>query len=207
MVSKALVTLSGEGEFHLVEKKSEFIGYAAPVKNEAEALAFIEKIKQKHKDARHNVSAYVCGSAMHQSDDGEPQGTGGVPVLDVIKKNGIDNTVIVVTRYFGGILLGAGGLVRAYSRAAAGAVEQAGIVTYDRFTECCYRCAYGDYDKLTYETNKYTVINDGVEYSEEVNVKIAVLSAESDRLIKHISEITGGKVTVTPTGERFDKKQ
>ena len=86
----SLVTLGGEGEFHLIEKKSEFIGYAAPVKNEAEALSFIDKIKSRHKDARHNVSAYVCGSVMHQSDDGEPQGTGGVPVLDVIKKNGID---------------------------------------------------------------------------------------------------------------------
>ena len=201
----SLVTLGGEGEFHLIEKKSEFIGYAAPVKNEAEALSFIDKIKSRHKDARHNVSAYVCGSVMHQSDDGEPQGTGGVPVLDVIKKNGIDNVVIVVTRYFGGILLGAGGLVRAYSRAAAGAVEQAGIVSYDKYSECVVECSYGDYDRLMYESGKFTVINDGVEYGEGVKIKLAVISGETERYAKYISEITGGKVKVQITGERFDK--
>lgn len=114
MATEALTTLGKRGTFEFTEKKSVFIGYAAPVSSEAEALAFVAEIKAKHSDARHNVSAYVVGGACHASDDGEPQGTGGVPVLDVIRKSGIDNAAVVVTRYFGGILLGAGGLVRAY---------------------------------------------------------------------------------------------
>ena len=110
MATEALTTLGKRGTFEFTEKKSVFIGYAAPVSSEAEALAFVAEIKAKHSDARHNVSAYVVGGACHASDDGEPQGTGGVPVLDVIRKSGIDNAAVVVTRYFGGILLGAGGL-------------------------------------------------------------------------------------------------
>lgn len=207
MPDLALITLSGKGEFHLIEKKSEFIGYASPVSSETEALAFVSEIKKKHSDARHNVSAYICGSTAHASDDGEPQGTGGVPVLDVIRKNGLDGAVIVVTRYFGGILLGAGGLVRAYSGAAAGAVENAGITRYEKFIECRFSCAYGDYERLLYETGKFTTIADGVEFGENVTVRCAVISGECDFFSKRISEMTGGKVTVTVTGERFDTKK
>ena len=130
MATEALTTLGKRGTFEFTEKKSVFIGYAAPVSSESEALAFVAEIKAKHSDARHNVSAYVVGGACHASDDGEPQGTGGVPVLDVIRKSGIDNAAVVVTRYFGGILLGAGGLVRAYSKAAAGGVAEAGGVSH-----------------------------------------------------------------------------
>ena len=112
----------------------------------------------------------------------------------------------MVTRYFGGILLGAGGLVRAYSRAAAGAVERAGIVSYDKYIECAFECSYGDYDRLMYECGKFTLINDGVEYGEGVKVRIAVIAGEAERFARYMSEITGGKVTVRTTGERFDKK-
>ena len=125
------VTLLKSGSATLVEKKSEFIGYACPVKDEDEAIEFVKSIKKKHSDARHNVYAYMIGQNIARySDDGEPQGTGGIPVLDVIRKSGFTDAVIVVTRYFGGILLGAGGLVRAYSAAAKMAVDDAGIVTY-----------------------------------------------------------------------------
>ena len=124
------VTIGKEGSATLVEKKSEFIGYAAHVENESEALDFIAKIKHRHSDARHNVYAYVLkkNNIMRYSDDGEPQGTAGMPVLDVIRKTGFTDAVIVVTRYFGGILLGTGGLVRAYSASAKLAVEDAGIL-------------------------------------------------------------------------------
>ena len=148
MATEALTTLGKRGTFEFTEKKSVFIGYAAPVSSEAEALAFVAEIKAKHSDARHNVSAYVVGGACHASDDGEPQGTGGVPVLDVIRKSGIDNAAVVVTRYFGGILLGAGGLVRAYTRAAKEACEQAGIVRYEGYTQISFSCDYGLYDKI-----------------------------------------------------------
>lgn len=207
MASRSLTTLSGYGEYSFTEKKSEFIGYASPVADEAEALAFIAKIKANNPDARHNVSAYVCGSAMHSSDDGEPQGTGGAPVLDVIRKNGVDNAVIVVTRYFGGILLGAGGLVRAYSHAAAGAVENAGITTYDKFAECRFSCGYGDYEKLLYEIGKFNTITDGTDFGEGVTVRFAVLHSDAETLFARLKEMTGGKVTVSVTGERFDAKR
>jgi uncharacterized YigZ family protein len=123
-------TLAKDGTATLVEKRSEFIGYAKPVNNEDEAAAFVMSIKKKHADARHNVFAYVLrgGALKRYSDDGEPQGSAGMPVLDVICKNGLDGAAVVVTRYFGGILLGTGGLVRAYSSAASAAIADAGII-------------------------------------------------------------------------------
>ena len=112
------ITVKNSGEDEFVEKRSRFIGYCKPVKTQDEAVSFINEIRSKHWDATHNVYAYVLsdGQIMRYSDDGEPQGTAGVPVLDVIKKMGIVDVVVVVTRYFGGIMLGAGGLVRAYSK-------------------------------------------------------------------------------------------
>ena len=117
---KLYVTLGGEGTATIEEKRSEFIGYAAHVQDETEAQSFVRRIKAKHHDARHNVYAYVLGDTVQRySDDGEPQGTAGIPVLDVIRKSGVTDACIVVTRYFGGILLGAGGLVRGGGKGGA----------------------------------------------------------------------------------------
>ena len=134
------------------------------------------------------------------------QAAGGVPVLDVIRKSGVDNAAVVVTRYFGGILLGAGGLVRAYSKAAAGAVADAGIVTFDLFSECEIVCLYSDYDKLLYELGKYTAMIDGTEFLSGITVKFAILASEEELFSGRIREMTGGKCTVLHTGERFDAK-
>lgn len=124
-------TLRAPASDEFTEKRSRFIGYAQPVSTQVEAAAFIERIKKQHHDATHNVFAYLLreGQLERYSDDGEPQGTAGIPVLDVLRKQGVTNCAVVVTRYFGGILLGAGGLVRAYSHAAAIALGKAGIVT------------------------------------------------------------------------------
>ena len=125
-------TVGKSGEAELVIEKSQFIGYAAPAATEEEALEFIQAIKKKHRDATHNVPAYVIGEnndIQRFSDDGEPSGTAGVPMLEVLKKEDLRDTVLVVTRYFGGIKLGTGGLVRAYTKAAKLALEAAGIVT------------------------------------------------------------------------------
>lgn len=126
------------------EKRSRFIGYAAPVQTEEEAVRFISDIRAKHWDAKHNVYAYSlrAGQQKRYSDDGEPKGTAGVPVLDVLQKGEVVDAVLVVTRYFGGVLLGTGGLVRAYSHAAALAVAAAGIVTVRRCAVCELRCDY-----------------------------------------------------------------
>ena len=135
-------SLGKEASATYIEKKSEFIGYAAPVSTEEEAIAFIEKIRKKHADARHNVYAYLLrNGTTRYSDAGEPQGTAGIPTLEVIRKGGFCDAVIVVTRYFGGILLGAGGLVRAYTAAAKLACEAAGIVTYTERTAFTLDCS------------------------------------------------------------------
>ncbi len=129
---KTYRTVEQLGQDEVVIEKSTFIGYARPVENEEEALAFIQEIKKKHRDATHNVPAYVLGEhneVQRCNDDGEPSGTAGVPVLEVLKKENVRNVAIVVTRYFGGIKLGTGGLVRAYTKGAKVALESAKIIT------------------------------------------------------------------------------
>ena len=139
---KKYTTLEREASAELIERKSVFIGHAKPVKTDEEALEFIKKIKEKHADATHNVYAYYLrsGAMARYSDDNEPQGTAGPPVLEVIKKSGCDDCAVVVTRYFGGILLGAGGLVRAYAAAAGIALEAAHIVTYEEYSVFTLSC-------------------------------------------------------------------
>ena len=127
---KLYITIKGRAEARFEEKKSVFIGYASHVESEEEALSFVKEIKEKHKDATHNCYGYVMknGILCRYSDDGEPQGTAGKPILDMLKKSGVDDVCVVVTRYFGGTLLGTGGLVHAYSLGAKMAVEAAGKI-------------------------------------------------------------------------------
>lgn len=204
MAEQNLTTLGKEASAEFTEKKSVFIGYAKPIKTAEEAEEFIAQIKKKHADARHNVSAYMAGNAVRYSDDGEPKGTGGVPVLEVLKKSGVDGAVVVVTRYFGGILLGAPGLVRAYSKAAAMAVEEAGIVTYRNYTECTVTCDYGLYDKLLYDIGRRTIITDDTDFGGNITLRLAVLTEEYEAFEKSIYSMTNGKLVPKKTGERFD---
>ena len=197
MSEQNLVTLGKEAKAELTEKKSVFIGHAAPVRSAEEAENFVLGIRKKHADARHNVFAYTVGSAVRCSDDGEPKGTGGVPVLEVLKKSGVDRAVIVVTRYFGGILLGAPGLVRAYSRAAAMAVEAAGIVTYRSYTECTVACEYSFYDRLMYEIGRR-------DFADSITLRLAVLSEEYEAFCETVFSMTGGKTMPRRGADRFD---
>lgn len=204
MEEKNLTTLGKEASAEFTEKKSVFIGYAKPIKTAEEAEEFIASIKKKHADARHNVSAYMAGNSVRYSDDGEPKGTGGVPVLEVLKKSGVDGAVVVVTRYFGGILLGAPGLVRAYSKAAAMAVEEAGVVTYRTYTECQITCDYGFYDKLLYDIGRRTIIVDDTEFAGSITLALAVLAEEYEAFAGAVYAMTNGKITPTITGSRYD---
>ena len=204
MAEQNLTTLGKEASAEFTEKKSVFIGYAKPIKTAEEAEEFIAQIKKKHADARHNVSAYMAGNAVRYSDDGEPKGTGGVPVLEVLKKSGVDGAVVVVTRYFGGILLGAPGLVRAYSKAAAMAVEEAGIVTYRNYTECTVTCDYGLYDKLLYDIGRRTITTDDTDFGGNITLRLAVLTEEYEAFEKSVYSMTNGKLVPKKTGERFD---
>lgn len=146
----------------------------------------------------------MAGGAVRCSDDGEPKGTGGVPVLEVLKKSGVDRAVIVVTRYFGGILLGAPGLVRAYSRAAAMAVEAAGIVTYRSYTECTAVCEYSFYDRLMYEIGRRNIIVDGTDFADSITLRLAVLSEEYEAFCETVFSMTGGKTMPKRGVDRFD---
>jgi len=151
-----IIILPHSGIYELEEKRSKFIGYCAPVENEAEAKQVIAQIRQKHQKANHNVFAYstVADNIIRMSDDGEPSGTAGMPILNVFQKTGIINYVCVVTRYFGGTLLGAGGLVRAYSKAAKGAMEAAEPEELIVKTIHHLTCEYNKYDQVKYHLDK-----------------------------------------------------
>ena len=199
-------TVRQEASAEFTEKKSVFIGHAKPVKSDAEAMEFVAKIKEKYKDARHNCYAYYLNSGVlaRYSDDNEPQGTAGIPILEVIKKSGVNDCVVVVTRYFGGILLGAGGLVRAYSTAAGLALEAAGIVTYEEYESFSLSCDYGEYNKINFELECVNAIIDKCDFLENVKLEFAVKSEISDIICKKISELSGGKLAPVSTGKRFD---
>lgn len=200
------ITLEKEASASFIEKKSEFIGYACPCKTEQEALDFIAKIRKKHTDAKHNVYAYQIkeNNIARFTDDGEPQGTAGMPVLDIIRKTGFTDACIVVTRYFGGILLGTGGLVRAYSHAAKLACEAAHVITYERFITCEVICDYTDYDKLRASYQGVGLMVDGVDYAADVTQRLAVRAPEYDSFCAALTELTNGAVLIETTGDRFD---
>lgn len=201
---EGLVTFGNTVEAEYTEKKSVFIGYAASVKSAEAAEAFIDEIRKRNADARHHVFAYIVGGAARCSDDGEPKGTGGVPVLEVLKKCGVDQAVIVVTRYFGGILLGAPGLVRAYSKAASMAAEAAGIVVYKSYTECRVTLDYAMYDRMMYEIGKRDILVDGTDFAGEITLRLAVLTQEYEDFCKTVFSMTGGKRTPETGACRFD---
>lgn len=200
------VTLGGEGYAEYTEKKSVFIAYAAPVRSSAEACEYIKDKRSRYSDARHTVYAYLISqeNATRYSDDGEPQGTAGIPVLEIMRKGGFTDAVITVTRYFGGILLGASGLLRAYTAAASDAVANAGIVKYSKFTEFTAVCSYSDYQKLITELQRSEIRVDGSSFGGAVELSLAVKSEAYGRAAEHIINMTSGRALLTVTGERFD---
>ena len=184
-------TLEREGVAEFTEKKSVFIGHAIPVKSEEEAQAYVKKQKSAYMDARHNVWAYLMKGEIvaRYSDDGEPQGTAGVPVLDTIRKSGVTDAVVVVTRYFGGILLGAGGLVRAYSHTAKLALEAAHIITYEQYTELELDCSYSDYQRYLAELPRFGAITDDTQFTdrvEEDGITVILSGASADVILPYM---------------------
>ena len=203
---QSYITVKQYGSFEYEDRKSVFIGEAMPVATEAEALAFIEGIKKKYPDARHHVYAYVLreNSIMRFTDDREPQGTAGMPVLDAIRKNGCTETVIVVTRYFGGTLLGTGGLVRAYTAAAIGALKNAEIIEYDVYTELSITVGYPDYQKLAPIFTKHGFRTADSRFAVEVEIYGSVKSTALTDLVDELIQVTGGRVKYEIIDEKFD---
>ncbi len=198
-------TVHREAYDEFTEKRSRFIGYVCPVRTVDEANAFISKIKQKHWDAKHNVYAYVLkdGNVKRYSDDGEPQGTAGVPVLDVLEKSGTVDACVVVTRYFGGILLGGGGLVRAYSHGAKIALDAGGIIKMSLCGEMKIECDYTLYGKITPMISSLGGKITDTEFTDMVTVLYTVPEKDEQRLSSAVFEATNGKVMPEKLGEKF----
>lgn len=202
-MTERYITVKGNGEAEIVEKKSRFIAHVRPVKSEAEALAFVEETKKKYWDARHNCYAFQIGEKnviQRYSDDGEPGGTAGMPILDVLRGMDIKDTIIVVTRYFGGTLLGTGGLVRAYSSASKAGISAAGLIEKILNTEVNITADYTLSGKIQYEIlGGGHIINDTV-YTDKVEFRVLVEKPLVSSFIENITNVTGGKANIT-TGE------
>ena len=198
-------TLHKFGVDEYIVEKSTFIGYAKPIKTEEEAIEFINEIKKKHKDATHNVWAYTIGENMNiqrYSDDGEPQGTAGIPTLEVIKKEDLRDVVVVVTRYFGGIKLGAGGLVRAYTKGAKVGIEAGIVIEKVKYSEVKIKIEYTQLGRIQNEImNLGFKVKDTI-YSEDVELIVYVRNEEAKSLMDRIIDITSGTADVS-LGEEY----
>ena len=201
-------TIRGSASAELVEKRSRFIGYAKPVKTQDEAISFINEIRSKHWDATHNVYAYVIKDegVSRYSDDNEPQGTAGIPTLDAIRKRGITDCVVVVTRYFGGTLLGAGGLVRAYSASAKAAIDAAGEREMTLCSVCSLCCSYTLYGKLPSMIARRSGSIDSSDFVDEVKLSFHLPVDELAAFNKDLSEESSGKLQAAETEKAFFDK-
>lgn len=188
-----------------VEKKSRFIGYCSPVQTEEEAIEFINAVRAKHREATHNVYAYIVreNNVMRYSDDGEPAGTAGVPVLEVLRKENLTDVAVVVTRYFGGVLLGGGGLVRAYGKSAAKGVAAAGKIEKQFCGVYSVVSDYSSYGKLQYAIAEGGYILKDTVFGENVSLEVCVKDDMRQRFEKLITEISNGKSIPTLVGEEY----
>lgn len=194
------LTLKNLGEDSFEEKKSVFTGHAKRVETEEEAIKFIDEIKSKNKQAKHNCYAYIIGDKMEiqrYTDDGEPQGTAGIPILDVLKKEKIVNAVIVVTRYFGGVLLGTGGLTRAYVKGASIAIKSAGAITKVSGVKIKFKVDYDLFGKIQYICNQKEWYIENIAYTENVAFEIIAEKETESSIEKEIINISNGKVEIS----------
>ncbi|MDU6557409.1 MAG: YigZ family protein, partial [Staphylococcus epidermidis] len=192
---KSIITIKQAHSIENVISKSRFIAYIKPVSTENEAKAFIDEIKIKHKDATHNCSAYTVGPEMNiqkANDDGEPSGTAGIPMLEILKKLEIHNVCVVVTRYFGGIKLGAGGLIRAYSGAVRDVIYDMGRVELREAIPVTVTLDYDQTGKFEYELASTTFLLREQFYTDKVSYQIDVVKNEYDTFIDFLNRITSG---------------
>ena len=200
-------TIADKAEASFIERKSEFIGYLCPTQSEEQAISFISEVRAKHRKATHNVYAYILReqNITRYSDDGEPQGTAGVPVLDILQKEGLYDICCVVTRYFGGIMLGAGGLVRAYSHGAKLAIESAQILHMRLCNTLRIEVEYNLYDRISHEFALPTLgvrVLDTV-FTENVTITLLVSVDGCDALIKTLTEVTNGQISLDIINELY----
>ncbi|QDS37375.1 YigZ family protein [Brevibacillus brevis] len=192
-------TIAGYGEDYIVIERSRFIGYAQRVTTEEEATAFIAMIKKKHWDATHNCSAFVIGEndqIQRSSDDGEPSGTAGKPILESIKKNGVKDTVVVVTRYFGGIKLGAGGLVRAYTAGTVTALKAAKIVVHTLHQTISVSVDYTWWGKVENELRLGEHRVSSTDFTDKVTAHVLIPEGDQDEFVARMVDLTNGQAQI-----------
>ena len=200
------ITVKSPAESSYIEKRSEFIGHISPAETNEDAINFINHIKENNRKARHNVYAYILrdGNISRYSDDGEPQGTAGIPVLEVLRKNNLTDVCCVVTRYFGGILLGGGGLVRAYSHSTALAIEAAEVLKMYKCSELILSLSYDLYGKITYIFSDYEIKQINSDFSDGVKITARVKSELEEPFCNKLTDITFGKIKINKTAEIYD---
>ncbi len=199
-------TVKGYGEREIVISKSRFIAYVNRAETEEEALEFIDSIKKKHPNATHNCSCYMVGEhdqIQKANDDGEPSGTAGVPMLEVLKKQGLKDTVVVVTRYFGGIKLGGGGLIRAYGKSTTEGIEAAQVVERKLHHVMKVSIDYTWLGKIENEVRNSHYTLSEIQYAEGVDVFVEVLKNEEETFISWITELTNGQSTISCVDKKF----
>lgn len=193
---------SGVSRTEFTEKRSRFIGHVWPVDSEEQARARIEETKKQHYDARHNCWCYqIRGGAVRYSDDGEPQGTAGQPMLNVFQREGVENVCCVVTRYFGGILLGAGGLVRAYTQSAKDALDAAGISVVRRWVSMELPCDYGRFESMRREVLSFGGVVENVDYGADVVLSCLLPEERAEDFAARILDVSAGTIQVLTAGE------
>lgn len=199
------ITIKDKAEASFIERRSEFIGYLAPVTTNDEAVAFINEIKSKHRKATHNVYAYILrdSNISRYSDDGEPQGTAGVPVLDVLQKKGLTDICCVVTRYFGGVLLGGGGLVRAYSHATSIAIDSATIMDMCSCYQLSFSMDYTLYGKVNYILPEFDIKLLDTNFADCVTITLLVKIEKYQELYDKLIDISNGSIKVNKSDEMF----
>lgn len=198
---KPYKTVSKPAEAVYEEKKSRFIATVSPVTDDEDAREFVAKVKKKYPDARHNVYAYLTLDKMTRySDDGEPKGTAGMPVLAVLQKQELQGVAVVVTRYFGGVLLGAAGLLRAYTKAAADGVEAAGVVTVKPYDKIDVTVSFSDAERVRYELSKKGLTDFKTEYSDSVTFRLSVPTEQTSGIVSRLTELTAGKAKIAVSG-------
>ena len=204
-MSESYTTAKKEATDKYEEKKSVFYGFIKPIEEEEEALEYIEEIKKSLTNMRHVCYAYKnrVGNVVRFSDNGEPQGTAGMPILEVINREGLTGVVVVVARYFGGILLGAGGLTRAYGKAAKLALDAAGKATFVLYEVADITVDYSSYQKLKYELSQMNVEEISVKYEENVVSRVLLSESEKEAISTKVFDITSGKGKIEKIGEKF----
>ena len=199
---RRFLTAAGSGESEVVEKRSRFLGRVIPVSTEEEARAFVEQIKKQHYDARHNCWCYLLKDGPERySDDGEPQGTAGQPMLEVFRREGVTNACCVVTRYFGGVLLGAGGLLRAYTKAAKEALDSAGIAEVRPWTRASVECPYGMLERVNKLCESCGGAVEDTAYTDSVTLTVLLPEGGTERFADALRELSAGKLQPVILGE------